>query len=397
MTGLFFARTESPDLEDLSKIKPNYDDPAPVKPGSPVAPADPSDPTPTDPTPTDPTPSDPSDPTPTDPDPPSGTSCSDYGVGSGTTYHTQYNDSTQWKGGSCPNCTIANSGCPMVAILNAIIRVTNCKLTKQMFAKHMKEYTNNFTSRKGLFNSDSSWSNKGGDIVNHYANYYKVNIKEISKSRVKAALEAGHAVVARGQSSNDNNRVFSSGGHYVAFVGQGIYQLYTYTAGGTNSNAFLPAGPVSDDEFARQTDIATSIMKDMIESAGPGCQNPETWSEDPDIGALVKIDKVKDELRKLKGQSGLTFCGGEPLLQAKACYEIAKFCHEELGWNVWSFTGLIYDQLPHEGPVWDFICELDALIDGPFIQSQRDLSLKFRGSKNQRILHLKKGEIVSQE
>ena len=219
VTGLFFARTESPDLEDLSKIKPNYDDPAPVKPGSPVAPADPSDPTPSDPTPSDPTPSDPSDPTPTDPDPPSGTSCSDYGVGSGTTYHTQYNDSTQWKGGSCPNCTIANSGCPMVAILNAIIRVTNCKLTKQMFAKHMKEYTNNFTSRKGLFNSDSSWSNKGGDIVNHYANYYKVNIKEISKSRVKAALEAGHAVVARGQSSNDNNRVFSSGGHYVAFVG----------------------------------------------------------------------------------------------------------------------------------------------------------------------------------
>ena len=50
--------------------------------------------------------------------------------------------------------------------------------------------------------------------------------------------------------------------------GQGIYQLYSYTAGGTNSNAFLPAGPVSDDEFARQTDIATSIMKDMIESAG---------------------------------------------------------------------------------------------------------------------------------
>ena len=112
---------------------------------------------------------------------------------------------------------------------------------------------------------------------------------------------------------------------------------------------------------------------------------------------MVKIDKVKDELRKLKGQSGLTFCGGEPLLQAKACLEIAKFCKEELGWNVWSFTGLIYDHLPHEGPVWDFVCELDALIDGPFIMSQRDLTLKFRGSKNQRILHLKNGEIVSQE
>ena len=95
----------------------------------------------------------------------------------------------------------------------------------------------------------------------------------------------------------------------------------------------------------------------------PGCQNPETWTEDEDAGAIVKIDKVK----------------------------------EELGWNVWSFTGLIFEQLPQEGPVHDFICELDALIDGPFILPKRDLSLKFRGSSNQRILHLKNGEIQSIE
>ncbi|MBR0482757.1 radical SAM protein [Candidatus Saccharibacteria bacterium] len=129
----------------------------------------------------------------------------------------------------------------------------------------------------------------------------------------------------------------------------------------------------------------------------PGCQNPETWSESPDVGALVPIRQVKAELRKLKGQSGITFCGGEPLLQAKACLEIARFCKTELGWNVWSFTGLIFEQLPRSGPVWDFICELDALIDGPFIQSQRDLTMKFRGSRNQRILHLDHGKIVSTE
>ena len=46
---------------------------------------------------------------------------------------------------------------------------------------------------------------------------------------------------------------------------------------------------------------------------------------------------------------------------------------------------------------WEFIKELDALIDGPFIMSQRDLTMKFRGSRNQRILHLKAGEIVSEE
>ena len=46
-----------------------------------------------------------------------------------------------------------------------------------------------------------------------------ITTRSTLKKLVKAALEAGHAVVARGQSSNDNNRVFSSGGHYVAFVG----------------------------------------------------------------------------------------------------------------------------------------------------------------------------------
>lgn len=129
----------------------------------------------------------------------------------------------------------------------------------------------------------------------------------------------------------------------------------------------------------------------------PGCQNPETWTEDSDVGAIVKIDKVKEELAKLKGQSGITFCGGEPLLQAKACLEIARYCKQELGWSVWSFTGLIFEQLPSDGPVREFINELDALIDGPFIMSQRDLTMKFRGSRNQRILHLKNGEIQSIE
>ena len=99
----------------------------------------------------------------------------------------------------------------------------------------------------------------------------------------------------------------------------------------------------------------------------------------------------------MKGQSGLTFCGGEPSIQAEACIEIARFVKKELGWNVWSFTGLVYERIPRDGIEWEFIKELDALIDGPFIMSQRDLTMKFRGSRNQRILHLKNGEIVSEE
>jgi hypothetical protein len=46
--------------------------------------------------------------------------------------------------------------------------------------------------------------------------------------------------------------------------GQGAYQLYSYTDGGTNENAFLPAGPIDDDEFQRQTDIAADVIVGKI-------------------------------------------------------------------------------------------------------------------------------------
>ena len=121
-----------------------------------------------------------------------------------------------------------------------------------------------------------------------------------------------------------------------------------------------------------------------------------TWDEEG--GVLVNIEDIKQELRSLKGQTGLTFCGGEPSLQAEACIEIAKFVKEELGWNVWSFSGYTYEEIKaKQNDQWEFFKTLDALIDGPFILAQRDLTLKFRGSKNQRLLHLKDGEITSIE
>ena len=74
-----------------------------------------------------------------------------------------------------------------------------------------------------------------------------------------------------------------------------------------------------------------------------------------------------------------------------------QYAKEELGMNVWSFTGLVYEKIPRDSVAWEFVKYLDALIDGPFILAERDLSLKFRGSRNQRILHLKNGEIQSIE
>ena len=129
-----------------------------------------------------------------------------------------------------------------------------------------------------------------------------------------------------------------------------------------------------------------------------GCQNPETWSFDS--GILVDIDEVKEKLRSFKGQAGLTFCGGEPFEQPEACLEISRWCRRELGWNIWSFSGYVYEDLKAAGgATWEFLKSLDALIDGPFILEQRVLTVKCRGSRNQRLLHLEygTGRILRQE
>ncbi len=159
----------------------------------------------------------------------------------------------------------------------------------------------------------------------------------------------------------------------------------------------LLSGATEHDSIVNGPGLRAVIWTQGCRQHCPGCQNPETWDDSGNVGTLVSIESIKKELRSFKGQSGLTFCGGEPLLQAKACLDIAKFCHKELGWNIWSFTGLIHEKIPRDSIAWKFVEELDALIDGPFILPQRDLTMKFRGSRNQRILHLKKGEIISQE
>lgn len=158
------------------------------------------------------------------------------------------------------------------------------------------------------------------------------------------------------------------------------------------------SGPLEHDSIVNGDGLRAVLWTQGCPNHCKGCQNPESW--DFNGGVLVDIEEIKDRLRAFKGQTGITFCGGEPFIQPEACKEIADFCRNELGWDVWSFTGFTYEKIKERGgAAWDFLKSLDALIDGPFILEQRDLTLKFRGSRNQRLLHLKygTGEILSQE
>ena len=150
------------------------------------------------------------------------------------------------------------------------------------------------------------------------------------------------------------------------------------------------SAPLEHDNIVNGDGLRAVLWTQGCPNHCKGCQNPETW--DYDAGHLTKIEDIKEELSKFHGQAGLTFCGGEPFVQAKACKEIADWVRKELGWNVWSFTGFTHELIKEYGKEpWEFLKSLNAIIDGPFILSQRDLSLRFRGSKNQRLLRLELG------
>ncbi len=150
------------------------------------------------------------------------------------------------------------------------------------------------------------------------------------------------------------------------------------------------SGPLERDNIVNGDGLRAVLWTQGCYRHCPGCQNPETW--DFAGGVDVTLDDIKRQLRTFKGQSGITFCGGEPFEQPEECKELADWCRQELGWNVWSFSGYTYEQLREIGGAkWELVKSLDALIDGPFILAERDLTLKFRGSRNQRLLRLEHG------
>ncbi|RYC74395.1 anaerobic ribonucleoside-triphosphate reductase activating protein [Candidatus Nanosyncoccus alces] len=158
------------------------------------------------------------------------------------------------------------------------------------------------------------------------------------------------------------------------------------------------AGPLEHDNIVNGDGLRAVVWTQGCPNHCKGCQNPETWSYED--GFLVPIDEITESLSHFKGQAGLTFCGGEPFVQAKACKQIADYVRKELGWDVWSFSGFTYEIIKeYGGAPWEFLKSLDALIDGPFILERKDLNLRFRGSNNQRLLKFKQGtgEIISIE
>ena len=122
-----------------------------------------------------------------------------------------------------------------------------------------------------------------------------------------------------------------------------------------------------------------------------GCHNPET--HDFNGGSEMSTEEIIKKLLSNPLTDGITFSGGEPFEQAGDCAVIARAAREN-GLNVWAYSGYTFEELLRKAEKQPEIMELlkltDVLVDGRFILAQRSLSLKWRGSANQRILDVPK-------
>ncbi|NLM36638.1 MAG: anaerobic ribonucleoside-triphosphate reductase activating protein [Firmicutes bacterium] len=116
-----------------------------------------------------------------------------------------------------------------------------------------------------------------------------------------------------------------------------------------------------------------------------GCHNPETW--DPRGGQRLSVDEVWRLLRYNPLLSGITLSGGEPLAQPEGALALARKARAAQG-NVMIYTGYTWEEiLGMPSPVIHELLEVTALlVDGPYLEAEKDHRLPFRGSRNQRLI-----------
>lgn len=115
----------------------------------------------------------------------------------------------------------------------------------------------------------------------------------------------------------------------------------------------------------------------------PGCHNPE--SHDFAGGSDMDTEKIIARMDANPLLDGITLTGGEPFEQPEACRILADAAHAR-GLNVWAYSGYTFEQLCAVPEKRRLLEACDVLVDGPFLLEERSLDLRFRGSKNQRVL-----------
>ncbi len=164
---------------------------------------------------------------------------------------------------------------------------------------------------------------------------------------------------------------------------------------------------IKNCDIANGPGVRISLFVSGCTHRCPGCFNEVAW--DFNYGAPF-TEQTTDMILKMMEPAhikGLTLLGGEPF-EPQNQPDIVKLLRRVRAAypekSIWAFTGYLFDKdiLARRLGTWEvteeFLSYLDVLVDGPFVQARKNLSLRFRGSENQRLINvqesLRRGEVV---
>ena len=142
---------------------------------------------------------------------------------------------------------------------------------------------------------------------------------------------------------------------------------------------------ILEETMADGPGLRTSIYCAGCAHHCPGCHNPQSW--DFNAGREATVNELLAVIKEDKF-CNVTFSGGDPLYQVEAFTELARRIKEETGKNIWCYTGFTYEEILADSRLSMILPYIDTLVEGPFIQELRDPDLHFRGSSDQRIIHI---------
>ncbi len=126
-----------------------------------------------------------------------------------------------------------------------------------------------------------------------------------------------------------------------------------------------------------------------------GCHNPQSW--DFNNGTMMSTRQIMDIIKQ-DPFANVTFSGGDPMFQPEGFTELAEAIRMETNKTIWCWTGYKFEMLLRMPKQRRLLELIDVIVDGPFIEAQKDPDLLFRGSRNQRLIDvkasLKAGKVV---
>ena len=158
-------------------------------------------------------------------------------------------------------------------------------------------------------------------------------------------------------------------------------------------------GNIKNCDIADGDGVRVSLFVSGCRNHCKGCFQPETWDFNYGKPYTKETEDRIIELMKPEYIDGITLLGGDPFENEnqEELVHLLERVKKEFGdtKDIWCYTGYVYEDIISDNFVrktpytTKLISLIDILVDGPFIEEEKDLTLRFRGSRNQRILNLK--------